>query len=80
MDNLRDGNFSAAIPGPVSAGQCDYYIAAADASGRTAGMPRTQPAAFYSFFPSAQYFSGRTAGNGRSRGCCIPITPTRSTP
>jgi agmatine/peptidylarginine deiminase len=49
MDPLQDDNFSTTIPGPASAGSCDYYIAAADASGRTAGMPRTQPAAFYSF-------------------------------
>ncbi len=47
--------YSGSIPGPAAAAVCEYYLACADASGRTAGMPRTQPAASYSFshLPSA---------------------------
>lgn len=41
--------FSALIPSPSSDAVCEYFIAAADASGRAAGKPRTQPAASYSF-------------------------------
>ena len=43
-------SFSATIPAPVRNGvTTDYYILAADASGRTAGMPRVAPAHWYSF-------------------------------
>lgn len=43
------GLYLGTIPAPTRAGTCEYYLAATDASGRTAGMPRTQPAATYTF-------------------------------
>ncbi|RLE20123.1 MAG: hypothetical protein DRJ08_07400, partial [Acidobacteria bacterium] len=43
------GSFEAVIPSPEESGTCQYYIAVQDDTGRTAGMPRTQPAATYSF-------------------------------
>jgi len=44
--------FSGQIPAPASTETCDYYLHAADASGRTEGMPRTEPDHFYSFVHS----------------------------
>lgn len=45
-----EGNlFTGVIPNPAADAICDYYISAADASGRSEGMPRTQPEAHYSF-------------------------------
>jgi agmatine/peptidylarginine deiminase len=41
--------YTGVIPAPAAAATCDYYLAVSDASGRTEGMPRTQPAAFYTF-------------------------------
>jgi len=37
------------IPNPPSDTSVDYYIHAADNSGRSEGMPRTEPAAWYTF-------------------------------
>ena len=37
------------IPSPAADSICQYYIAVFDESGRSEGMPRTQPAASYSF-------------------------------
>ena len=44
-----DDEYQALIPSPAVDSSCEYYIAAADASGRAEGMPRTQPAATYTF-------------------------------
>ncbi len=49
MTDQGDGQYTAVIPGPAEDTTCEYYIAAADASGRSEGMPRTQPAATYTF-------------------------------
>ena len=44
-----DDTFSGAIPEPAETTTCAYYISASDASGRTEGMPRSQPNANYTF-------------------------------
>ena len=44
-----DDTYQAVIPSPAVDSPCEYYIAVADGGGRTAGMPRTQPAATYVF-------------------------------
>ena len=47
---LQSGDtYAGTIPGPAADALCEYYISAADASGRSEGMPRTQPAATYTF-------------------------------
>lgn len=49
LELLRDNTYLATIPTPASELPCEYYLVATDASGRTGGMPRTQPAATYTF-------------------------------
>jgi len=41
--------YEAMLPAPTSPAATDYYIHAEDASGRSEGVPRTEPAAFFSF-------------------------------
>lgn len=41
--------YQATIPQPELTGECEYYVAVSDESGRSEGMPRTQPAATYTF-------------------------------
>jgi hypothetical protein len=41
--------YAAAIPAQASGTRVDYYIHAADNAGRAEGMPRPEPAAWYSF-------------------------------
>jgi agmatine deiminase len=41
--------FQAEIPGPDADGLCEYYLAVQDGSGRSAGMPRSQPESAYIF-------------------------------
>jgi agmatine/peptidylarginine deiminase len=41
--------YAAAIPGPAPGATVEYYVAAADLSGRAETLPRTAPAGFYSF-------------------------------
>jgi agmatine/peptidylarginine deiminase len=41
--------YEAEIPSPPADTEVDYYIHAADNSGRTEGMPRVEPAAWYTF-------------------------------
>ncbi len=54
------GNYLAEIPSPSEPGPCEYYISAGDDSGRTAGMPRTQPEATYIF----NHLAGMSAAPG----------------
>jgi len=49
MSASADDSFVAVIPQPGGAVVTDYYIHASDETGREAGMPRTEPAAWYSF-------------------------------
>ncbi|PID80068.1 hypothetical protein CSB20_08290 [bacterium DOLZORAL124_64_63] len=49
MNPAADGTWQATIPAPEEATTCEYYIHVSDASGRSAGMPRSEPAASYSF-------------------------------
>ena len=53
----EDWSFAAAIPAPASADTTHYFIAVADSSGRSAGMPRVAPKHWYRFF----HESGLTA-------------------
>lgn len=41
--------FAATIPAPAVAGTTEYYVLAADASGREEGMPRSAPSGWYAF-------------------------------
>ncbi|MHC4080320.1 MAG: agmatine deiminase family protein [Planctomycetota bacterium] len=41
--------YGAALPGPALGATIEYYVAAADFSGRAETLPRTAPAGFYSF-------------------------------
>ena len=49
MTATDKGTWQATIPAPADATTCDYYIHVSDGSGRTAGMPRSEPAASYTF-------------------------------
>lgn len=49
MTAAGPGTYAAVIPEPAAAGTTGYYLLAADAGGREAGMPRTAPAAWYAF-------------------------------
>ena len=49
MTHGSGDDYSAEIPDPAADGLTEYYLHAADASGRTEGMPRVEPAAWYSF-------------------------------
>jgi agmatine/peptidylarginine deiminase len=44
--------YSVTIPFPAAVGPTDYYIHAEDGSGRAEGMPRVEPAAWYTFLHS----------------------------
>ncbi len=49
MSAAGGDNYEATLPPPASNGTTDYYIHAEDNSGRSAGMPRVEPARFFSF-------------------------------
>ena len=49
MGNVGGYDYEGTIPAPLSDGTTDYYIHAMDNSGRDEGMPRVEPAAWYSF-------------------------------
>lgn len=49
MSPTTRGTWQATIPAPTEETTCDYYIHVSDGSGRNAGMPRTEPAAHYTF-------------------------------
>jgi agmatine deiminase len=49
MSSAGMDNYIGTIPSPENDTTVDYYIHAADASGRIAGMPRTEPAHYYTF-------------------------------
>ena len=51
------GIYRADITGPLESGNCQYYISVSDASGRTEGMPRSQPNASYEFHHEANLSS-----------------------
>ncbi len=51
------GSYEAIIPAPETASVCEYYIAVQDDTGRSEGMPRTQPEASYSFTQTANLSS-----------------------
>ncbi len=49
MSPAGGDDYEGVIPQPASDGVTDYYIHAEDNGGRAEGMPRTEPAAWYSF-------------------------------
>jgi agmatine/peptidylarginine deiminase len=49
MSPTGGDTYQAEIPNPPESTSVDYYIHAADASGRAEGMPRVEPAAWYTF-------------------------------
>jgi agmatine/peptidylarginine deiminase len=49
MSNVGGDAYETTIPEPGSATTAEYYIHAVSLSGREEGMPRTEPAAWYSF-------------------------------
>jgi hypothetical protein len=46
---MDPGLFTASIPGGDASDTVEYFISAADASGRRETLPRTAPAGLYSF-------------------------------
>lgn len=58
MTHGAGDDYSATIPDPAADGLTEYYIHAADASGRTEGMPRVEPAHWYSFTQIKQDVTG----------------------
>jgi agmatine deiminase len=46
-------SYQGMIPSPDELVQCEYYISVTDASGRSEGMPRSQPSATYTFAQNA---------------------------
>ena len=72
MSQIPTSVYQAEIPAPAQDGLCQYYVSVTDASGRTEGMPRSQPQAHYEFLhaagissaPDLQNLSGpRLVGN-----------------
>ncbi len=61
--------YEAVLPQPSGATTTDYYILAADYSGRQEGMPRVAPAAHYSFAqqPDASHVEDRPGARNASR-------------
>lgn len=53
LDQVQTAAFRGEIPAPAQSGLCQYYISVTDASGRTEGMPRSQPLASYEFLHAA---------------------------
>jgi len=53
LENVQTAAFRGEIPSPAQDGLCQYYISVTDASGRTEGMPRSQPLASYEFLHAA---------------------------
>jgi len=49
LGQVQTAVYQVDIPSPAQAGLCQYYISVTDASGRTEGMPRSQPLASYEF-------------------------------
>jgi len=49
LTSVQAGAYQVDIPQPDQASLCQYYISVTDASGRTEGMPRSQPLATYEF-------------------------------
>lgn len=49
MSPIGGDDYEGVIPNPPSDTTVDYYVHAADLSGREAGMPRPEPAAWYTF-------------------------------
>ncbi len=49
MDGAGNDTYEGMIPNPSVDTNVDYYVHAEDTSGRTEGMPRTEPAAWYTF-------------------------------
>jgi agmatine deiminase len=49
MGPVGGDEYEGTIPNPPSDTTVDYYVHAADNSGREAGMPRTEPASWYTF-------------------------------
>ena len=47
------GTFTASIPGAAEGETIEYFVSAADASGRRESLPRTAPDGFYTFAVSA---------------------------
>lgn len=58
MTHGAGDDYSATIPDPAADDLTEYYIHAADASGRTEGMPRVEPAHWYSFTQIKQDVTG----------------------
>jgi len=57
MNLSSRGSYEAIIPAPETSSVCEYYIAVQDDTGRSEGMPRTQPEASYSFTQTANLSS-----------------------
>ncbi len=49
LAEVQPSIYETSIPFPSQPSQCQYYISVSDASGRSEGMPRTQPATTYEF-------------------------------
>jgi agmatine/peptidylarginine deiminase len=49
MSAIGGDEYSATIPHPGVSSLADYYVRATDATGREEGMPRSEPAGWYSF-------------------------------
>jgi agmatine/peptidylarginine deiminase len=75
MTNVSGDLYEAMIPAPQSPETTEYYIHAEDGSGRSEGMPRTEPAAWYAFLHGAT-----TVAVGEPAGGTAPLTtaPVRS--
>ncbi|MEZ4654356.1 MAG: agmatine deiminase family protein [Candidatus Eisenbacteria bacterium] len=67
--------YEAVIPAPGSLGDTDYYVQAEDGSGRREGMPRVEPAAWYTFPQSPA-----SAGVGELPNAIASIRPSRPNP
>ena len=52
MAQGAENEYAATIPAPQTGGPTDYYIHTEDGSGRAEGMPRAEPAAWYTFLHS----------------------------
>lgn len=75
MANTTGDEWEAWIPEPSQSTTVDYYVHAEDATGRQAGMPRVEPAHWYSFAvdPGAVTAAADVAGDADTRAFPNPF-------
>ncbi len=81
MVPIGDDRYRATIPAPAVVTTTEYYLHAEDASGRSEGMPRTEPAAWYAFThaPTGVAVGDATGADDRTAEALVESPFLRST-